>query len=91
MLTPPSGDGAPPFPEVAAGVGDAQAAERALEGIANASIVRSRLSAALVTEAVGRLTRPCRVVVSGPGGFNTAARELLAGLVEDEEITVLAA
>jgi hypothetical protein len=91
MLTPPNADGAPPFPDVAAGVGDGQAAEQALEGVANAGIVRSRLSPALVTEAVGRLARPCRVVVSGPGGFNTAARELLAGLVEDEEITILAA
>ena len=98
MLTPPNssygGAGAnnpPPFPSVADGTGDAAHAEAALGPLPNATVVNERLSGALVAEAVARLARPCRVLVSGPGGFNAAATAMLADLVEENEITVLSA
>ena len=69
----------------------AEQPEQVLAGIENANIVRSRLSPEIVAEAVGRMPRPCRVVVSGPNGFNSAAREMLASLVDEEEVTILAA
>ena len=73
------------------GVGDGRAAEEALRGVSNARTVRSRLSKALVEEAAGRMPRPCRVVVSGPGGFNNAAREMLADFFDESDVTILAA
>ena len=55
-------------------------------------ILRSRASAVVVTEACGRMPRPCRVVVSGPGGFNTAVQQMLEPVIDDpEHITVLTA
>ena len=67
------------------------AAEEALQGLDNACILRSRLSSDLVADAVARLPQPCRVVVSGPGGFNAAARDMLARLVDEDQITILSA
>ena len=78
-----------PFPSCA-GRGDAAEAERALR-IGNASVVRGRLSAAVVEEAVARMPRPCRCVVSGPESFNAAARGFLAGVMDADCVTVLAA
>ena len=100
LLTPPasaasaaSGDGHahPPFP--AAQAGDVAEAERLLQGLAKARVLRARLSADVVSEAVARMPQPCRVVVSGPGGFNTAARGMLAelGVDVDEFVTILSA
>jgi hypothetical protein len=37
------------------------------------------------------LASRCRVVVSGPGLFNSAARSMLTDFVEDDDITVLSA
>ena len=49
--------------------GDAAAAEVAFAGLANAEVRRGqRLRAADVSAAVWRLPKPCRAVVSGPGG-----------------------
>ena len=43
-------------------------------------------------EATGRMPQPCRVVVSGPGPFNLAAKRMLAELnVDDESVTILSA
>ena len=60
-------------------------------GLRNARIVRSRLTAALVAEAVARMPQPCRVVVSGPDGFNAAARKMLSSVMDDALVTVLSA
>ena len=79
----------PPFPELSGG--DKQAALETLKDLANARTVTSRLTTGIVAHAVGRMTRPCRVLVSGPDGFNSAAREMLAPLVDEEEITILSA
>ena len=90
LLTPPANAREPPFPDAPAG--GAAEAERALHGLANARVVRSRLNPTILAEAFARMPQPCRVVVSGPGGFNSAAREMLLELVDDEEqITTLSA
>lgn len=83
-------DAAAPFPDApAAGVAEA---ERALRGIENARVVRSRVDSAIVAEAHGQMVQPCRYVVSGPGEYNAAVREMLARLVSNEDgITVLSA
>ena len=94
LLTPPVDDEheAPPF-LLDAPAGDAAEADRALDGLANARILRSRLNSTILAEAFDRMPRPCRVVVSGPGEFNSAARGMLAELTDDAEeiITVLSA
>ena len=89
LLLTPANANAPPFP-VAAG-GDAAEAERELDGIPNALLLRARISPAIVTEALVRMPPPCRVVVSGPGEFNTAVRGMLSELIDDEQVTILAA
>ena len=72
--------------------GDAAEAESLLHDVANARVLRTRLNADLVSQAFGRMPQPCRVVVSGPGEFNTAARAMLAELVDvEEQITILSA
>ena len=72
--------------------GDAAAAEVAFAGLANAEVRRGqRLRAADVSAAVWRLPKPCRAVVSGPGEFNQAARSMLAAVLDEDNITVLAA
>ena len=79
---------APVFPS--SGDGDAAAVEREMKGLTNARILRSRLSSEIVNEAVSRMPGSCRVVVSGPSGFNATARELLTGVVDDDSISILA-
>ena len=46
-----------------------------------------------MVDATARMPRPCRVVVSGPGPFNAAARRMLVdgGLVDEEDVTILSA
>ena len=67
-------------------------AEEILQSLPNVRIVRSQLSAEVVMEATGRMPPPCRVVVSGPGPFNLAAKRMLAELnVDDEGVTILSA
>ena len=91
LLTPPN-QSEPPFPE-AEGRGDAAEAEGALHGLPNCRILRQQLSADLLVDATARMPRPCRVVVSGPGPFNAAARRMLVdgGLVDEEDVTILSA
>ena len=63
-----------------------------LQSLPNAQVVRSRLTQALVSEAVARMPTPLRVVVSGPSSFNAAAREMLSELaVDNDSITILEA
>ena len=50
------------------------------------------LEADLLAEAYARMPQPCRVVVSGPGEYNSAVREMLMDLVDDlDSVTVLSA
>ena len=90
LVTGKNGGACPaPFPDVVGG--DLAEAESELQGLENARIVRSRLTAALVAEAVVRMPQPCRVVVSGPDGFNAAARGMLSSVMDDHLVTVLSA
>ena len=80
----------PPFPQ--AGGGNLAEAQRELGGLENARLLPGRrLDLALVTEAVAQMPAPCRVVVSGPDGFNSAARAYLAAALPAEQVTVLSA
>ena len=89
LLTAPNAH-APPFAD--ATTGDAAEAEKALRGLENARVLHTRLSPQLLGESLARMPRRCRVLVSGPGEFNSAAREMLDGFGEvAEDITVLAA
>ena len=81
---------APPIFPGASG-GDGAAAESALQDVENATIVRSRLNAGIVSSALDRMEAPCRVVVSGPDSFNSAARELLKGVISNDNVTILSA
>jgi hypothetical protein len=63
--------------------------ESKLQGLTNARVLRSRLTSTIVAESMARLQRRCRVVVSGPDTFNSAARNMLTEFVDDEDITVL--
>ncbi len=87
----PHARGAPPFP--AAQGGDGAEAERLLHDLANARILRERLSIDIVSDALARMPHPCRVLVSGPATFNTAARGMLTELALDLEaqVTILSA
>ncbi|KAH8092331.1 hypothetical protein JL720_5300 [Aureococcus anophagefferens] len=70
----------------------AKAADAVLAASPNAAVVRARLDGALLREAYARMPRPCRVVVSGPDGFNAACRSALLDLVDDaDDVTILAA
>ena len=82
----------PAFPNHTGG-GDAAEAERELHGLENARILRGRLNTAITKEAIARMPQPCRVVVSGPDGFNSAAQEMLLSnsLLDKDQITVLSA
>lgn len=88
LLTAASG-AEPIFPDAPSGGG--AEAERELGGLENAAVLRSRLTPEIVADAVRRMPPPCRVVVSGPAGFNSAARGMLAELVDENHVTVLAA
>ena len=86
---PPAGALPPPFPDAQGG--DAEA-ERLLDDVANARVLHTRLHPELVAQSFDRMPQPCRVVVSGPGEFNTAARTMLADLVDvEEQVTILSA
>ena len=79
-----------PYPQAQA-VGEQQALSE-LQRCTNVRVLRSRLSPTIVAEAVARMPQPrCRVVVSGPDAFNSAARGMLAGVIDDANITVLSA
>ena len=87
LLLSPAAEGDVPFPNAP----DVDV-EAAVAGLENARVVRGRLSAGLLTEAYRRMPQPCRVVVSGPGEYNSAVREMLMDLVDDlDSVTVLSA
>ena len=106
--TPPTDDGAtvglrrctllltnkgPPVPSPLFAEGGRHETECAtLQSLPNAQVVRTRLALPLVSEAMSRMPKPCRVVVSGPSSFNAAAREMLSELaVNTDSITILEA
>ena len=61
-----------------------------LASMENAQVIRSRLKLEIVIESLSKMPQPCRVVVSGPAGFNTAAREMLKEAnVPDANLTIL--
>ena len=79
-----------PFPEPnSAGH---QAELETLQSLPNAQVLHTRLTVELVSEAMAHMPMPCRVVVSGPQGFNSAVREMLSSAsVDDAAITILEA
>ena len=63
-----------------------------LQQLPNFSCHRTRINPALLSDAVNAMPAPCRVVVSGPDGFNSVVREMLANLqVGGDHITILKA
>ncbi|KAL7515788.1 hypothetical protein ACHAWX_000865 [Stephanocyclus meneghinianus] len=76
----------PLFPET---VGDNP--EEALDGIPNTRIFYSRVTSDVISDTLERMPKPCRIVVSGPDGFNKSARDMLADIVETDHITILSA
>lgn len=64
----------------------------ALESLPNVKIRRKRLSQRTVAKALSKMPEPCRVVVSGPGGFNSASRDMLSDEgFPDASVTILEA
>lgn len=77
-----------PFPNVSTDSIEGEVEE--LRNLPNGSVLNKRMSSELVLEAVSQMPKPCRVVVSGPSGFNSAARKMLLEANEDETtITIL--
>lgn len=63
-----------------------------LHSLPNGRVLNTRLTLELVSEAVSQMPLPCRVVVSGPSGFNSAARGMLVQTnVAEDAITILEA
>lgn len=62
-----------------------------LYGISNARIIYSRITLDMISDALERMPKPCRIVVSGPDGFNKTARDMLTNVVDTDHITVLSA
>uniref|UniRef100_A0A0G4FK07 Flavoprotein pyridine nucleotide cytochrome reductase-like FAD-binding domain-containing protein n=1 Tax=Chromera velia CCMP2878 TaxID=1169474 RepID=A0A0G4FK07_9ALVE len=89
LLTGPN-TGGPQFDYVTPGC-NGQTVEETVQNIGSAEVLRSRICSEIVAKAVERMPQPCRVVVSGPEGFNSAARDMLRAVVEKQQITVLAA
>lgn len=87
LLTGPGAE-THPFPDV----NSCEAELVRLHSLPNAQVLQTRLTLELVSEALSRMAKPCRVVVSGPQGFNTAAKGmLLTANVAEGAITVLEA
>jgi hypothetical protein len=86
LLLTASNSDAPIFPD---GPSPDPETESKLQSLTNARVLRSRLTSTIVAESMARLQRRCRVVVSGPDTFNSAARNMLTEFVDDEDITVL--
>lgn len=64
-----------------------------LKSLANVTLMHgTRLSKSIVSNAIDKMTQPCRVVVSGPDQYNKAAREYLGGCGFDMDcVTILSA
>ena len=73
------------FPEV-----QSTDVETLLADVPNARVVNSRLDFDIISENARQMTRPCRLLVSGPEGFNKAARAMLDDIFHEDEIVVLA-
>lgn len=87
VLTTDAQPCAPVFPEVADADVDA-----AFAGLGNAACAKARLSLAILQTELGKMQGPLRVVVSGPEGFNKAAKSMLEQSgVHKEALTILSA
>merc|ERR1712107_118288 len=63
-----------------------------IASLATATMQHSRLSQELLEHELASLTNPCRVVVSGPSGFNSAVRDMLTDIgVSVDAVTILSA
>ena len=71
---------------------DMNSATEMMKDVSNAAIIGSRLNKNIVSDAIGKMDYPFRVVISGNDAFNTAAREFLGELeVPSKYVTVLSA
>mmetsp|Transcript_64437 Transcript_64437/g.119858 ORF Transcript_64437/g.119858 Transcript_64437/m.119858 type:complete len:613 (+) Transcript_64437:101-1939(+) len=95
LLTEPVGAGqSTPFSTAGTTFESDQAAELELfSSLPNSSLVYGRVSLELLAESVSKMPQMCRVVVSGPAGFNTTVRELLlsSDMVREPQLTILTA
>lgn len=58
----------------------------------NVAILRSRVSCELIRKELNFCPRPCRVLVSGPAGFNAACQSMLREVgFESDAVTILSA
>lgn len=90
--SPEPEDQAPvPFPEC--GNLPTQLLLKELDDLPNARVMWTRLTNELVSEAISAMPRRCRIIVSGPSGFNSAARGMLLNTdhVQEDAITILEA
>ena len=63
-----------------------------MKDVPNDTIIGSRLNKNIISDAIGKMDYPFRVVVSGNDTFNIAAREFLGKLeVPTKYVTVLSA
>jgi len=86
LITDSQAGAVAPFPDGE----DAQFME--FNDLDNSSVREARLSADLLSEELSSMRTPCRIVVSGPEGYNSAARNmLLSNGVDKDAITILEA
>ena len=87
LLTSKTPNESPPFPDI---VMDEE--EQLKQLPSNLVVQRDHLSPDLVQLAESKMPPPCRIVVSGPSGFNAAVRSLLLEAHgQDDAITILEA
>merc|ERR1712151_501669 len=84
LLTEAQAETSVPFPS-------AQDADLAtMASLPCATIVRSRISQALVEKELSACPKPCRIVISGPAAFNSASKHILQEIgIDAADITVL--
>lgn len=81
----------PPF-DAFSGQSEVESMLNALDKLPNAEVIHSRLAPEMAAKALSRMPHPCRIVVSGPSGFNGAVRDMLRTLnVKDDQLTILEA
>jgi len=65
---------------------------QSFEALHNTHLVHGRISLEMIKQNVSRMEAKCRIVVSGPVGFNTSVREMLLRCdVVDDQMTILTA
>jgi len=86
LLTESQAEAVAPFPDAEnAKISDFAALD-------NTSVLETRLSTELLSKELSKMRSPCRIVVSGPEGYNSAVRNmLLSSGVDKDAITILEA